>query len=105
MSLRPLDLRRLREQIPPLEILHRWGWRGHWTPSEFYRGPCPIHGSQSRRSRSLSVGAEMAWCWKCGWWGDAVELHAWHERMPVLVAAYDLCHLLHLPAPVLRDRM
>lgn len=102
--LRPLDLARLRSQIPPLEVLRRWGWRGHWTPSDQYRGPCPIHGSRSPRSRSLSVGAELVFCHSCGWWGDAVELWAWRHHWPVLVAAYDLCRTLGIPPPVLRQR-
>lgn len=100
----PLDLRQLREVATPLRVLALHGWRPTRVETASTRGPCPVHRSTSPRSRSLSVGTRLAHCHACGWVGDGVALHGRLTGLAVLDAAYEVCHLLGIPPPVLQRR-
>ncbi len=99
-----LDLTQLRDQATPLRVLGLHGWRPTRVEYATTRGPCPIHRSTSPRSRSLSVGPVAATCWVCHWTGDGIALHAELTGLRLLDAAYELCHLLGIPPPVLQRR-
>jgi DNA primase len=98
----PLDLAALRDQVTPLRVLALHGWTPTRVEYATTRGPCPIHGSTTPRSRSLSVGSRSATCWSCGWHGDGIALHAELTGLHLLDAAYELCRILSIDPPLKR---
>ena len=65
------------------------------------RGPCPLHGSRSPRSRSfaLHLGKNVYPCFRCGAGGNALDLWAALVRLPLHAAVLDLCERLARPVP------
>lgn len=100
-NLRPLDLKFLRELIPPMHSLSLLHWPGRREPCGQWRGPCPIHGSHSPTSRSLSVSDRYWYCHVCRRGGDAIQLWAEIHRVTVLEAAHELCQRLAIAPPYL----
>jgi len=86
----PLDLIYLRSRIAPITVLMWFGWRPTRHEPRAIRGPCPIHGSTSRRSRSLAVTLTVVYCHVCHWRGDALALYQHYRCLPLLEAAYEL---------------
>ena len=101
MRRRPLNYRLLREQIRPADVLRVMSWRYVSRSGGQLRGPCPVHGSTSRHSRSLAVSDEIVYCHKCRWTGDAVAIWAATHGMHMLDAAYELCTLFGVEPPYL----
>lgn len=98
--LRPIDFRRLRSLVRPVQVLERMGWRATWVRStSLMRGPCPIHGS-GPGSRSLVVSPSVVYCHKCHWTGDALALWCKWKGLKVLDGAYDLCQTLGVSPPL-----
>ena len=97
----PINFRILRELISPLQALQLEAWPGRREPCGQWRGPCPIHGSHSTTSRSLSVGARVAYCHVCRWSGDSIQLWATIHGMTLLEAAWDLCGEFAIDPPLL----
>jgi hypothetical protein len=98
---RPVDYRRLRDMVKPAVVLQGINWRATSARPGLARGPCPIHRSQSRRSRSFWVSDTHCYCYKCHFLGDAVGLKAALEGIPVLEAAHKLAIHLKLDMPYL----
>jgi len=71
-----IDLRQVRSEIRLSVVLDLLGWRAHERSREQVRGPCPVHGSTSPRSRSFSahLGRNIWQCFRCGAKGNALEL-------------------------------
>jgi DNA primase len=65
------------------------------------RGPCPVHGAHTPRSRSFAAHLEWhCWhCFRCGAGGNALDLWVAVTRLPVYEAALDLCRRLPLDVP------
>jgi DNA primase len=65
------------------------------------RGPCPVHGSHTPRSRSFAAHLEWhCWhCFRCGAGGNALDLWAAVTKRPLYEATLDLCRRLHLDVP------
>jgi hypothetical protein len=53
-----IDFRAVREQISMTEVLALIGFEPQTTSGSALRGPCPIHRSQTPRSRSFAVQRE-----------------------------------------------
>jgi len=76
-----------------------------FVPSEAHgaqwRGPCPIHGLESPKSRIFSVHlARNAFrCFKCGSSGNQLDLWAAVRKTDLYAAAIDLCHRLQIDVP------
>ena len=70
------------------------------------RGPCPVHGSPSPRSRSFAAHLQRhCWhCFRCGAHGNALDLWVAVTHLPLYEAALDLCRRLHLEVPWLPAR-
>ena len=70
------------------------------------RGPCPVHGSASPRSRSFAAHLERhCWqCCRCGAHGNALDLWVAVTKLSVYDAALDLCRRLSLSVPWLPGR-
>lgn len=69
-----------------------------------WRGPCPVHGSSSIKSRTLSYTEREWYCWKCRIGGDVIRLFARIHRLTDYEAARrlreDFDH--HFPKPPAR---
>ena len=53
-----IDFTQLREQVTLAEVLALVGFRAVTRHGPQWRGPCPVHGSSSPRSRSLAAHVE-----------------------------------------------
>jgi DNA primase len=70
------------------------------------RGPCPLHGARSPRSRSFAAHLQRhCWqCFRCGAGGNALDLWLAATGLPLYEAALDLCRRLNLEMPWLPAR-
>jgi hypothetical protein len=73
-----IDFRQARSEVRLAALLGLLGWRARERHGAQVRGPCPVHGSSSPRSRSFSGHLERGiWqCFRCGASGNALELGA-----------------------------
>jgi hypothetical protein len=73
-----IDFRSARREVRLAAVLELLGWRAHERHGEQVRGPCPVHGSSSPLSRSLSahLGRGVWQCFRCGASGNALDLWA-----------------------------
>lgn len=98
---RPIDFRRICEQVSARQVLDRIGWVPQWRSAEKARGPCPLHGSSSPRSRSLATDGPGWYCHKCRRCGDSVALYAALGGLDMYGAALELCAEFGLDVPYL----
>jgi DNA primase len=100
-----IDYRRARAQLRLAEVLALIGYEPRWRQGERGRGPWPLHGSQSPRSRVFCVhlGRNLFHCFGCGAGGNALDLWAALQRLPLHAAVLDLCRRLHQEVPRLGD--
>ncbi len=81
-----------------------------FVPSTHYRnqvrGPCPIHGSTTPKSRSFAAHLERhCWqCFRCGAGGNALDLWTAATKLPLYETAVDLCRRLQVEIPWLPTR-
>jgi DNA primase len=70
------------------------------------RGPCPIHGSSTPRSRSFAAHLERhCWhCFRCGAHGNVLDLWQAVTGQPLYAASLELCQRLHVDVPWLPAR-
>ena len=101
-----IDYRALRRQVRLVAVLDLLGFVPTTKVGNQVRGPCPLHGSRSPRSRSFAAHLERhCWqCFRCGAHGNALDLWRAATRLPLYEAAVDLCHRLNLEMPRLPAR-
>jgi DNA primase len=82
-------------------VLDLIGFTPVTTWCQSVRGPCPVHGSASPRSRSFAAHMEKnCWhCFGCGAGGNALDLYLAVTKLPVYEGALELCARLRVPAP------
>jgi len=99
-----IDFRALRAQVSMTQVLELLRFEPQTSSATGLRGPCPIHGSQTPRSRSFAVhvGRKMYRCFRCGSAGNHLDLYAAVTRQGIYQAALDLCTKLHQPVPWLK---
>jgi transposase InsO family protein len=96
-----IDFAAVRASVSMAEVLELL----HFTPRHVagvqQRGPCPVHGSTSPRSRSFSVNlADNTFqCFKCGAAGNHLDLWVAATKQSLYSAAKDLCRQLKRPLP------
>ncbi|MHB8735445.1 MAG: CHC2 zinc finger domain-containing protein [Terriglobales bacterium] len=98
---RPVDFAVLRGRIRPIDALRLLGWCYTTHVGESWRGPCPLHKSNSEGSRVFSVTDRVWHCHKCREGGDAVRLWARLHGLDDLAAALELCEKLGVAVPTL----
>ena len=100
-----IDYRRARAQLRLADVLALIGYPPRWRHGQQGRGPCPLHGSRSATSRVFSVhlGKNLFHCFRCGASGNALDLWAALQRLPLHAAVLDLCQRLHQEVPWLDD--
>jgi DNA primase len=96
-----IDFALLRRQASLAQVLDLIGFTPATRCGPQLRGPCPLHGSASPRSRSFAAHLERhCWhCFRCGAGGNAVDLYLAVTRLPLYEGALELCARLHLPVP------
>jgi DNA primase len=101
-----IDYRALRRVLRLGQVLDLLGFVPTNRAGAQVRGPCPLHGARSPRSRSFAAHLERhCWqCFRCGAHGNALDLWSAATQLPVYEAAVDLCHRLNLAIPRLPAR-
>jgi putative transposase len=96
-----IDFKVLREQISMAEVLELLRFTPTSSRGSQQRGPCPLHGSTSTRSRCFSVDLDSSCfqCFKCNVVGNALDLYAQATQQSLYIAALDLCNRLNRPVP------
>ena len=91
----------VQSRVPMARVLQLLGFVASGVTGDQLRGPCPVHGSQSLRSRSFSVHLvrDVCHCFKCGFVGNQIQLWARLNKMTVYEAAVDLCQQAGVEAP------
>jgi CHC2 zinc finger len=99
-----IDFRAVRAQISMTQVLALIGFEPQTASGPALRGPCPIHHSQTPRSRSFAVQLErkVYHCFRCGGGGNHLDLYAAVTQQDLYHAALDLCAKLQLPIPWLK---
>jgi DNA primase len=96
-----IDFALLRGQLTLASVLELVGFTALTRRGAQWRGPCPVHGSRSPRSRSFAAHLDKS-CWHCfggGAGGNALDLHLAVTKLPVHEGALELCARLHLGVP------
>jgi CHC2 zinc finger len=96
-----VDLRQARAEIHLALVLDLLGWRDCERNGAQVRGPCPVHGSSSPRSRSFSahLGRNIWRCFRCEASGNALELWACATRQELYPAVLELYQQLGRTVP------
>jgi DNA primase len=99
-----IDFRQARSDVRLAEVLNLLGFEPTKRHSDQLRGPCPVHGSRTARSRSFAAHlGKGAWhCFRCGAGGNALDLWVAVTRQPLHAAVIDLCTRLGREVPWLR---
>jgi DNA primase len=96
-----IDFTLLRRQLSLTQVLDLIGFTPTTRCGPQLRGPCPVHGSKSPRSRSFAAHVEKnCWhCFGCGAGGNALDLYLAVTKQPVYEGALELCRRLRVPVP------
>ena len=96
-----IDFTLLRQQVSLAQVLDLVGFTPTTRCGPQWRGPCPVHGSKSPRSRSFAAHVEKnCWhCFRCGASGNALDLYLAVTKLPVYEGAQELCARLRVPVP------
>ena len=101
-----IDYRALRCQLRLGQVLDLLGFVPTSRAGVQVRGPCPVHGSRTPRSRSFAAHLERhCWqCFRCGAHGNALDLWRLVTQRPLYEAVVDLCRRLNVAIPWLAAR-
>ena len=96
-----IDFHVLRQEITMQQVLNLIDFQPTSRVGSQLHGPCPVHGSSSPQSRSLSVNVALGryHCHKCGSQGNPLELWAAIKQVPLYNASIDLCRALGRDVP------
>jgi DNA primase len=96
-----IDYAAARRQLGLAEVLALIDYQPRSRNGVYLRGPCPLHGSRSARSRVFAahLGKNLFHCFRCGAGGNALDLWAALVRLPLHAAVLDLCGHLGRPVP------
>jgi len=91
-----INLQNLRQQVSIRQVLDLMAYEPLSRRGDQLRGPCPVHDSQSPRSRIFSVNLSMNayQCFSCGSRGNQLDLWAAVHDLTIYQAAVDLAQRL-----------
>ncbi len=91
----------VQSRVSMAKVLELLGFVASVVRGDQLRGPCPVHQSQSLRSRSFSVdlARNVCHCFKCDFAGNQIQLWAALNKMTVCEAAVDLCQQAGVEVP------
>lgn len=103
-SLPGVDFQAVRSMVSMAQVLELIGFVAQKSSGGQLRGPCPLHGSRSPRSRSFSANLERNayQCFKCGSSGNQLDLWAAVTKTDLHTAAIDLCEKAQVDVPWIR---
>jgi putative transposase len=98
-----IDFPAVRAAITVAQVLGLLGFTPRSDHAGQQRGACPLHGSTHGTARCFSVNtsAHTFHCFKCGRSGNALDLWAAANRLPIYDAALDLCQRFNILLPLL----
>jgi DNA primase len=101
-----VDFQAVRKKVLMKDVLELIGFVACEARGDQLRGPCPIHGSASPRSRvfSVNVGRNAFRCFRCGSSGNQLDLWAAVTKTDLHGAAIDLCRRLRTEIPWMDPR-
>ena len=96
-----IDFREVRSLVSMSQVLDLLGFAARERCGSELRGPCPVHGSGSPRSRSFSanLSKKVYRCFRCGSAGNHLDLYATATKQALFAAAIDLCNRLGCAVP------
>jgi DNA primase len=102
-----IDFAEVRSRVSIAQVLKLGGFVSVSRMGDQVRGPCPIHGSSSPRSRSFSANLRHSnfRCFRCGSSGNQLDLWVAISKLPLHEAAADLCARVGIETPLVgRDQ-
>ena len=99
-----LDFREARARLQLAEVLELLGFEPSQRRGDQVRGPCPVHLSRTRTSRSFAahLGKNVWYCFACDAGGNALDLWMARTRQSLHAAVIDLYTRLGREMPWLR---
>ena len=91
----------VRSRVSMAQVLALLQFAPSERSKEEIRGPCPVHGSTSPKSRSFSANLKknVYRCFSCGSAGNQLDLYAAATRQSLLASAIDLCERVGCEVP------
>jgi DNA primase len=91
-----IDYQAVRSSVAITDVLELLGFVAVERRGRQWRGPCPVQGSTSSKSRCFSVNRDKnAYpCFQCGSAGNQLDLWAAVSKEPLYEATLDLCRRL-----------
>jgi DNA primase len=101
-----IDYHQLRQRVSMTEVLELVGFRATRRRDSQLRGLCPIPGCPSASGPDFSVhlDRQIYHCFACHSQGNALDLWATIQRLPLHPASIALCHALNITPPWLPTR-
>lgn len=98
-----IDFAELRRQVSISQVLELLRFQPAGRSGNQVRGPCPIHGSSSPKSRSFSANLEkntyQCFAKSCRSKGNQLDLYVATSGLPIYEAALELCEKLGIDVP------
>ena len=96
----------VRTLVSMAQVLELVGFIGHERSCDEVRGPCPVHGSRSPKSRSFTANLKrnVYHCFRCGSAGNHLDLYATATHQSLFAAAIDLCARVGCAVPWIKAR-
>ena len=93
----------VRTQITMQQVLDLVHFKASRHVGHELRGPCPLHGATSEKSKSFAVNPHRNAfrCFSCGAQGNQLDLWAAFRKLPLYEATLDLCQRLDAAVPLL----
>jgi DNA primase len=86
-----VDFTVVKKLVSIYNVLDLIGWKPLTKIGDQWRGACPVHRSQSSRSRSFAVCKTGFFCHGCKANGDQIALYAMFKGLTFPSAAVELC--------------
>ena len=101
MTRPPIDFKAAKEAVGISDVLALVSFSPNYRRGDQLRGPCPVHDSQSPKSKifSANVARNIYQCFSCGSQGDQLKLYAAVTGLPVYEATEQLCETLGIETP------
>jgi DNA primase len=99
-----IDYNWLRRRLRIQDILEWMHWHSSEQRGHQHRGPCPLCGQTSDGSRSsqrcfsVNFARNIFRCFHCHRQGNALDLWAFHQQLPLHQAANQLLQILSQPS-------
>lgn len=104
-----IDFAELRRRLKIEQVVRLLGWPDVGTSQSrgAKRGWCPVHGRGdlvNDRSLAVNFSKNVYCCHRCGSQGNALDLWAAANDLPIFEAAWDLIERLRIDPPLLQNK-